>query len=285
MAYVKLVQAGALIFPQVLKLFQVKSVMVSIFIPPFQSKEQCIMTLIFAHRGYSALYPENTMKAFREAEKAGADGIELDVQLTKDGEVVVIHDEKVDRTTNGKGYVKNFTFNELRKLDASIQKKKLFSQPEPIPSLVEVLEWMSTNQIICNIELKNGVFPYDGMEEKVIGLIRSYDLANRVILSSFNHYSIVYCFRLAPEIETAPLFSEGLYMPWIYAESIGAKSIHPKYTIAKTDLIKASQEYGIAVRPYTVNKEKEMHRLISADCSAFITDDPVLAKKIRGMYR
>lgn len=225
------------------------------------------------------------MKAFREAEKASADGIELDVQLTKDGEVVVIHDEKVDRTTNGKGYVKDFIYKDLRKLDASGKRKKLFSQIEPIPSLVEVLEWMKTNRMICNVELKNGVFPYEGMEEKVITLIRAYDLTDRVILSSFNHYSIVYCYRLAPEIETAPLFSEGLYMPWIYAESIGAGSIHPKYTIAKSELIKASEEYGIAVRPYTVNKEKEMHRLFSVGCSAFITDNPVLANEIKGIYQ
>ena len=224
------------------------------------------------------------MKAFREAEKAGADGIELDVQLTKDGEIVVIHDEKVDRTTNGKGFVKDFTFKELRKLDAGRRKKGLFSNAEPIPSLVEVLEWMKGNGIICNIELKNGVFRYEGMEEKVVSLVRAYNMTDRVILSSFNHYSIVYCYRLAPEIETAPLFSEGLYMPWIYAESIGAKSMHPKYTIAKTELIQASEAHGIAVRPYTVNKEKEMHRLISAGCSAFITDDPVLARKIKEMY-
>jgi len=242
------------------------------------------MTLIFAHRGYSALYPENTMKAFREAEKAGADGIELDVQMTKDGELVVIHDEKVDRTTNGKGYVKDLTFKEIRKLDAGAG-KNVFHKKVPIPSLIEVLEWMKTNQIICNIELKNGVFPYEGMEEKVISLIRSYGMTDRIILSSFNHYSIVYCYRLAPEIETAPLFSEGLYMPWVYAQSIGAKSMHPKYTIAKTKLIQESQACGIAVRPYTVNKEKEMQRLFAACCSAFITDDPLLARKVKEQYR
>ncbi|KAB2338458.1 glycerophosphodiester phosphodiesterase [Cytobacillus depressus] len=242
------------------------------------------MTLIFAHRGYSAVYPENTMKAFREAEKAGADGIELDVQLTKDGEIVVIHDEKVDRTTNGRGHVKDLTLKELRKLDAGFHKKKIFSNHEPIPSLVEVLEWMRTNEMICNIELKNGVYPYEGMEDKVINLIREYEMKERIILSSFNHYSIVYCYRVAPEIETAPLFSEGLYMPWIYAQSIGAKSIHPKYTIAKNELIQMSEDYGIAVRPYTVNKEKEMHRLISTGCAGLITDNPVIAKKIREVY-
>lgn len=241
------------------------------------------MTQIFAHRGYSALYPENTMKSFIKAEKAGVDGIELDVQMTKDGEIVVIHDEKVDRTTNGKGFVKDFTFKDLRKLDASYHKKKSLNI-EPIPSLNEVLEWMTTNQIICNIELKNGVFLYEGMEEKVIRLVHAYRMANRVILSSFNHNSLVTCYQLDREIETAPLLSEGLYMPWVYAHSIGARGIHPKYTIARNDLVKASQNYGIAVRPYTVNKEKEMHRLISVGCSAFITDDPAKALKIREQY-
>ena len=238
------------------------------------------MTLIFAHRGYSHLYPENTMKAFIEAERVGADGLELDVQLTKDGEIVVIHDEKVDRTTNGKGFIKDFTFKDLRKLDASYN-KKTFLHKEPIPALNEVLEWMTTNQVICNIELKNGVLPYKGLEEKVIALIQSYGLTERVILSSFNHYSLVYCYRLAPEIETAPLFSEGLYMPWVYAQSIGAKSMHPKYTVAPNELIRASLDYGISVRPYTVNKEKDMQRLFTAECSALITDDPAKALRIR----
>src|SRR6476660_9073587 len=104
------------------------------------------MTQIFAHRGYSAAYAENTMRAFAAAEKAGADGLELDVQVTKDGEVVVIHDEKVDRTTSGNGYVKDLTFKEIRKFNAN----KKGGKSEPIPSLIEVLEWMQTNQLICN---------------------------------------------------------------------------------------------------------------------------------------
>src|ERR1700730_115045 len=89
------------------------------------------MTQIFAHRGFSAAFPENTMAAFVEAEKAGADGIELDIQLTKDGEIVVIHDEKVDRTTSGIGYVKDFSFKEIRKLNAN----KTGIKKEPIPAL------------------------------------------------------------------------------------------------------------------------------------------------------
>ena len=187
------------------------------------------MTQIFAHRGYCAKYPENTMLAFREAEKAGADGIELDVQLSKDGEVVVIHDEKVNRTTNGKGYVRDLTRKELQRVDAGHTMKTIMKK-EPIPSLSEVLEWMTSNEIICNIELKNNIFRYEGMEEKVIQLVREYKLSQRVIISSFNHYSIVKSYRIAPEIEIAPILGNAVYMPWVYAKSIGAKAIHPKYT-------------------------------------------------------
>ncbi|MBP3040617.1 glycerophosphodiester phosphodiesterase [Bacillaceae bacterium Marseille-Q3522] len=239
------------------------------------------MTEIFAHRGYTANVSENTMSAFYEAEKAGADGIELDVQLTKDGTVVVIHDEKVNRTTDGSGYVKDFLYADIKKLNANARYKR--AKKEPIPALEEVLQWLTTNQLQCNIELKNGSISYKGLEEKVVELVTRYQLSGRVIFSSFNHYSIVHCYRLAPEIETAPLFSTALYMPWVYAKSIRAKGIHPKYTIAKNEWIIAAMEAGIAVRPYTVNKEKHLRRLIQINCSAVITDDPLTAIRIRGL--
>ncbi|MDP4104514.1 MAG: glycerophosphodiester phosphodiesterase [Bacillota bacterium] len=235
------------------------------------------MTQVFAHRGYAAAFSENTMMAFKEAEKAGADGIELDVQLTKDGEIVVIHDEKLNRTTNGNGFVKDFPYKEIRKLNAN----KSGGGIEPIPSLKEVLEWLQSNRLICNIELKNGFFPYEGMEEKVIKLVRDYGLEDRIIFSSFNHYSIVYCYRLAPEIEIAPLYSGRIFMPWIYAKSIQAKAIHPNYKGLTNDIIRKSIENGISVRPYTINNENEMKRLFALHCSAIITDDPVKALKLR----
>jgi glycerophosphoryl diester phosphodiesterase len=242
------------------------------------------MTQIFAHRGFSAAFPENTMKAFIEAEKVGANGLEIDVQLSKDGEVVIIHDEKVDRTTNGTGFIKDLTYKEIRKLDASYKNKKWLKK-EPIPSFTELLEWMTTNSLICNVELKNGIFPYKGMEEKVVALIRYYNLENRIILSSFNHYSIVHCYQLAPEIEIAPLYSEGLFMPWVYAQSINAKGIHPKLIAAPNEIILSAMENGIAVRPYTVNKEVDMNRLFDIGCSALITDDPEKALEIQRKKR
>lgn len=238
------------------------------------------MTQIFAHRGYSASYAENTLTAFKEAEKAGADGLELDVQLTKDGEIVVIHDEKVDRTTTGKGFVKDFLYKDLRKLNANKKNNKM----EPIPALTEVFEWLCTNNLLCNIELKNGLIPYKGMEEKVIQLIHKYKLVDRIIISSFNHYSIVYSYSIAPEIETAPLFLEGIYMPWVYTKAIRAKGIHPKYSAMSDEIIIKTIENGIAVRPYTVNKEVDLQRLFNINCTALITDDPVKALKIRKQF-
>jgi glycerophosphoryl diester phosphodiesterase len=238
------------------------------------------MTLILAHRGYAAEYPENTMLAFKEAEKAGADGLELDVQMTRDGELVVIHDEKVDRTTGGTGLVMDYNFEDLRKLDARFKFKQL-PKKEQIPSLAEVLEWLSGTGMVCNIELKNSIIPYEGMEEKVINMVREYDLSDRIIISSFNHYSIVHSYLLAPDIEIAPLLSEGLYMPWIYAQSIKAKGFHPHWRAAPDQIVRASLESGIEVRPYTVNKEAELERLFMVHCSALITDDPAKAKRIR----
>jgi glycerophosphoryl diester phosphodiesterase len=238
------------------------------------------MTQIFAHRGYSAAYAENTMSAFLAAEKAGADGLELDVQLTRDGEIVVIHDEKLDRTTTGTGFVKDHSYKEIRAFNAN----KKGSKKEPIPSLTEVLEWLKATKLVCNIELKNGIFPYEGMEEKVIRLVHKLGLSDRIIISSFNHYSIVNSYRLAPEIETAPLFLESIYMPWIYSQSIKAKGIHPKHTTMSNQIISTTMNNGIAVRPYTVNRESDMHRLFEINCTAFITDDPVKALKLRKRY-
>jgi glycerophosphoryl diester phosphodiesterase len=242
------------------------------------------MTLILAHRGFAAAYPENTMKSFMEAAKAGADGLELDVQMTKDGELVVIHDEKIDRTTNGTGFVKDYNLKELRKFDAGCHHKTAVKK-EPIPLLEEVLAWLSETGLVCNIELKNSIIPYEGMEEKVISMVRDFNLSEQIIISSFNHYSIVYSYRLAPEIEIAPLLSEGLYMPWIYAQSIRAKGFHPHWRAAPDEIVKAALESGIEVRPYTVNKDSELERFFKINCSAVITDDPAKAKKIKNKIK
>ena len=239
------------------------------------------MTLIFAHRGSSGTHPENTMLAFYEAERAGADGIELDVHLTRDGEVVIIHDETIDRTTNGTGYVKDFTLEELQTFDAGSQFKE-GKYSAKIPTLVEFFEWFKvTDGMVCNIEIKKTTFTDFALEEKTVALIKQFGLEERVILSSFNHYSIVYCHRLAPEIEIAPLYMEGLYKPWTYARLLSAKGIHPYYRAVNEELIQQCQKRGIAVRPFTVNREADLLRFFRANTAAVITDFPERARKLR----
>ncbi|KAA0549481.1 glycerophosphodiester phosphodiesterase [Bacillus sp. BGMRC 2118] len=240
------------------------------------------MTKIFGHRGAAGTHPENTMISFIAAERASADGIELDVQLSKDGEIVVIHDETLDRTTTGTGLIKDHTLKEIRSFDAS------YKFPDygvcKVPSLDEVFNWSLSNNLFINVELKNSEFPYEGLEEKVIQLIRTYHYEKRIIISSFNHKSLEKCIKIAPEIEVGVLFNKKKKDPWEYAKRIGAKSIHPNYRIiSNSDIIK-SQEKGVSVRPYTVNKQKEMERLLSIKCESIITDYPEKAVSLREKY-
>lgn len=140
---------------------------------------------IWAHRGCSQRYPENTITAFAKAvEIKGLTGIELDLQLTKDGEMVVIHDERVDRTTGGVGFVKDFTYSELRKLSIQAEGERR----EKIPSIIEVLDLLQgemKNGLLLNIELKNSKVPYLGMEDKILNLIARKNLQDRIVYSSF----------------------------------------------------------------------------------------------------
>ena len=140
---------------------------------------------IWAHRGCSQMYPENTLLAFEKAMNiAGLTGIELDIQLTKDGELVVIHDERVDRTTEGTGYVRDFTLKELSKLHIYAGENEI----QHIPTMEEVLDLLEDrlkSGMKLNIELKNSIYPYSGMEEKITGLVRERKFENAVVYSTF----------------------------------------------------------------------------------------------------
>lgn len=243
------------------------------------------MTLIFGHRGAAGSYPENTMSSFIAAYQAGADGIELDVQMTKDGELVVIHDETVDRTTDGSGYVGELLLSDILKLDASYTFSQYTGQVK-IPTLEEVLKWVATlPSFLINIELKNGIIEYPMIEERTIELVQKFNLEKRTIISSFNHYSLVKCAELSGEIETAILYMEGLYKPWEYAKDVGASGMHPYYYAVNRGIIENSKLHQVAVRPFTVNEEKIMIDLIKNDYSAFITDFPDRAVEQRKKYK
>lgn len=234
---------------------------------------------IYAHRGASAYAPENTLPAFQLAMEQGADGIELDVHLTSDGKLVVIHDEELDRTTNGTGLVKDHTLAELKALCAD-NGMPGYSDAR-IPTLREVLELVKPSNMLVNIELKTGILWYEGIEKKTLDLVAELGMEDRIIYSSFNHYSIAQVQRLAPEAETAYLFGDIPCDVERYAAARGVKGLHPGlYNVRMKDLLQVYLHSGLAVRVWTVNDEKDLRWLMEEGADV-ITNDPALALKVR----
>ncbi|MCY7929345.1 glycerophosphodiester phosphodiesterase [Bacillus inaquosorum] len=236
------------------------------------------MTKIFAHRGASGQFPENTMLAFEKGIEAGADGIELDVQLTKDGRIVVIHDERLDRTTSLKGFVKDTAYDVIKTANAAANHNQMDNDIK-VPLLEDVLSWAEKKNFLINIELKNSVIRYEGMEEKVLETVKRFDIEERIILSTFNHESLALCARLAPHIERAALTSDVLYQADRYIISIPASGYHPKLNSPATadKVMKKMRNSSIKVRPYTVNRPEDMKHLIEAGADGIFTDFPAKA--------
>jgi glycerophosphoryl diester phosphodiesterase len=237
------------------------------------------MAVNYAHRGASGYYPENTMIAFEKAVEMGCTGIETDVQMTKDGVLVLIHDEMVNRTTDDVGLVKDFTYNELRRLDAGSWYSKEFMGAK-IPSVDELLLFAGDKDIIINFEIKSGIIYYEGIEEKLIDLIYKYNFQDRVIISSFNHYSVVKCKEISKEIKTGLLYMEGLYKPEKYAKFVGANALHPYYLTLNRDIINGIKEEGILINVFTVNDVNYMKYLEDLGVDGIITNYPDKLKKI-----
>ena len=233
--------------------------------------------LIWGHRGASGHAPENTLPAFQMAADMGADGVELDVQETKDGVLVVCHDETVDRTSNGAGWVKDFTFEEIRKLDFSGGNAAY--EGLKIPSMEEVLDLLAPTGLTINIELKTGIVFYDRIEEKILQLVRNKNWEDRVIYSSFNHYSVRRIKELDPAAKTGLLYADGpIDMPG-YGKRIGADALHPAlYNLQYPDLLEDCRRYGLAVNVWTVNSAQELLLCRDLGVNAVITNYPEKAR-------
>lgn len=224
---------------------------------------------IFAHRGLSAYYPENTMLAFRKCLSLDIYGIELDVQKTKDNKLVVIHDEKIDRTYKGIGYVKDFTLEELRTLNST---SKGFENREDckIPTLEEVLTLFKPTDFIINIELKNSKVKYKDLEKDVINLVKRLKMERRVILSSFNLKSIKKCNKINPKIKTSYLIEKLTYILRLKTrvfskiKRYNCTAIHPDFQLIDKDFVKKAHRKNLKVNSYTVDsidKMKELSKL------------------------
>ncbi|KGR84673.1 glycerophosphodiester phosphodiesterase [Lysinibacillus boronitolerans] len=228
---------------------------------------------IFAHRGVSINYPENTLAAFQAAAKLPIAGVELDVHLTADKEVVVIHDETIDRTSNGSGYVKDFTLQQLRTFDFGSWFSREFGD-EVIPTLGEVLELFAGTNHRINIELKTDIIAYEGIEALVLKEVAAQQMTERVIISSFNHESLQTVSKIAPYIESAALFAEVLVDFPTYIALIPAKALHVSLPTSFRKSVKLALTEGATVRVYTVNEQRDARSLQQLGVQAIFTDDP-----------
>lgn len=241
------------------------------------------MVQIFAHRGFSGYYPENTMLAFQKvAEETVADGIELDIQLTKDGEIVIMHDEMLDRTTNGSGWLKDHTLEELKMLSVGVNVKGFFPR-QTIPTLREYFTWLKTTKLITNIELKTSYFEYEGIEEKLIAMVKEFGLEDQIWYSSFNHYTVARIKKLMPEAKCGLLTDTWLMNIGEYAASQEAASVNARtYFCAKEGVAADLHAHNIALQAWTPNDADMMQELVDAGVDVLITNYPDIAAKVLG---
>ncbi len=239
--------------------------------------------IIFAHRGASAHAPENTLAAFELAIEQGADGIELDVKLTADEQVIVIHDPTVDRTTGAHGRVKDMTLADLRSLGAGGFFSEKF-QSEKIPTLEEVFETVGKRTFI-NVELTNYNSPRDHLVESVCMLVKKFGMQKRVLFSSFLSSNLSHARRYLPEVPTGLLALDGVLGLW--SRSFGFAfgkydALHPNIKNVTQQQIYFVHRLKRRVHVWTVNDDADLRRLFKWGVDAVFTDDPLLAVKVRG---
>ena len=237
------------------------------------------MSLIYGHRGASGHAPENTLEAFRLAMEMGADGFELDVHLSRDGELVVIHDETVDRTTDGTGLVRELTLAQLKELDASCGMAAY--RGARIPTLGEVFDLIRHTRHIVNVEVKTDEWFYPQIEEKCLALAAEKGVEDRVIYSSFNHYTLMKLRTLKPDAKLGMLFGDIMVEPWVYAQQLNVDYLHPmKMNIYVPGSAEGTKAAGLGINMWTINDEETMRECMKHD-AGIITNYPDIAVALK----
>ena len=232
--------------------------------------------LNIAHRGASGTFPENTLSAFRAAIDAGADMCELDVQLTRDGAVVVIHDDTVERTTDGVGEVVKLTLEELKRLDAGVKFKGGAIKGERIPTLDEVFE-ITGGKCGLNIELKAG-----GVEAQVAQIMQARNAFGDSVVSSFDWGYLKKIQQLHFNIRVGLLAEEKPVDLMMNAVAMRAHSINPRWDMVTADLCKAAHERGLKVYTWTVDADARMRALIECGVDGIMTNYPERLRTVQG---
>lgn len=238
------------------------------------------MTKIIAHRGFSGLYPENTMLAFRKAVEIGVDGIELDVHLSRDGEVVIAHDETLRRVAGMNLKIADLTARELAQVE--LHGGELGLSERGVPTLRGYLAYIRDKNTLTNIELKTGVVRYPGIEEKTMALIDEFGLRDRVLFSSFNHRSLTEIHRIAPEMGCACLVMCHLERAGAYARERGFRWVNPHYSFMSEETLSEMNAEGVGAQVWTVDDEARARWLCEHDVYGIITNRPDMALRVRG---
>lgn len=243
------------------------------------------MTEIIAHRGGKGTHPENTLIAFREAVRVGAEGIELDVHLSKDGELIVMHDETVNRTTNSHGEIQNLTLAELKQLDAGSWFQKNPSV-QSVPTLEDVLNCLTEENFMgfLNIELKTDIIHYEGIEKKVVQLMNQANCPFSHMYSSFYFPSLAKLKKYDPKTEVAFIFETEEDLRKSRLAFAVVDSLHPRmsWVIKHGDML---TEIGKPLRSWTVNSLEEMENCFQLNLAGFHTDFPEEAKLARQSWQ
>jgi glycerophosphoryl diester phosphodiesterase len=237
--------------------------------------------LNFAHRGASHDAPQNTLAAFHLAREMGADGVELDVQTSRDGEAVVIHDFTVDATTDGQGAVKDKTLAELKELDAGSWFDVRFAG-QRIPTLQEVIVEIG-HQLLLNVELKTRGFSNTDLAAEVVRLIEDHNLVHRTIVSSFNPFALRQVKRLNPRINTGLLYHFDLpanLFRTLLLLLTDPDALHPEKHLVTQEYMTWAKEKGYRVNVWTVDEPAEMERFIALGVDGIITNRPDVLRKV-----
>ncbi len=245
---------------------------------------------IAAHRGGAALAPENSLRAFRQALALGVDYLEFDLHMTRDGEVVVIHDATLDRTTTGRGAVRDVTRAELgaarlRARDGSVT-------DEPVPTFAELLALAAPSGvgILPEIKAAPGREPYEGLEEKVLALLRLHAMLGRTTVQAFESRTIVRLRVLEPGVKTMLLVGRGRVeheraaprdaVRW--AKALGATDLGMDHHLIDAGVVVAAQTAKIRLSAWTVNEPADLRRMADLGVDVVMTDDPELAQRLFG---
>ena len=231
--------------------------------------------LLLGHRGAAAEAPANTVAAFRRAMESGADGVELDIHLTHDGRVVVIHDETVRSVTGLDRLVRELTLAQIQQLDAGSYFSPAFAG-ERIPTLDEALEAVGPDAVV-NIELKGMGVAADGLERQMLRIVRAHDMADRVIASSFNPLRLMRLRALDPRIPRGMLYSPNspvfVRQLW-FLPLVQPDALHPHHSMVDEAYMRRARKWGVRVNAWTVDDPAEAERLVRLGVDGIITNDP-----------